>query len=114
MYEVGIGITIAIVAITKLLLHIIGGDIMISRYSDSTNKHLIIGKLHIYIGRLDNDFPYRIKILWNRGAGYIGGFTIHIRLQPLTAYCKHQYKYLRKAYLTPIIGITTNGNKWVI
>jgi len=76
---------------------------------------LKIGNLWVTLGRLDREFPLRIKIQWGKGAGYIGGFTAHIRLSPLTRHCKNQYlDYRHMCYKTPIIGITRNGNRWLI
>lgn len=86
---------------------------MIIRHWTSTD--IFIGKIHMSFGRLEYGMPRRIKFYWGKGAGYIGGWTAHLRLSPLTPHCKRQADiYGHKAYRTPIIGVTRNGNKWLI
>ncbi|MCD9024373.1 hypothetical protein [Cohnella silvisoli] len=50
----------------------------------------------------------RIKLSWNKGAGYIGGFTVHFRFSGYDR-SVNAVHWFRKA---PIIGITRNANRW--
>ena len=75
-----------------------------------------IGKLTIDIGCLEpHMFPYRIKIWWGSGAGYIGGWTAHLRLTRLPHHCNTQSKVFgHPCYHTPIVGFTRNGNRYLL
>ena len=82
------------------------------------SMEIYLGKLHLSFGRLHQWLPLRIKVSWGKGAGYIGGWTCHLRLQPLTSYARNTSELLGRiggrAYLTPVVGCTRNGNKWLI